>query len=160
MLQAMALFGLLMSKQLGCIFWSQFVSLVGRNLEWGPRFLRRGLHFSHFFFNLKATQLKLPQYRLLFEVQRLRNYRWALSKPIRPTSQWGGGVAFKSAGKTSIEHSSPKTLESGTEQKLQPEFLRNLQPREKWLHASKAESTESIPRLLEDLANLFLLQLN
>jgi hypothetical protein len=33
------------------------------------------------------------------------------------------------AAKPQSEHSGPKTLESGMEQKLRPEFLRNLQPR-------------------------------
>jgi hypothetical protein len=60
-------FNVLQASGLGCKFT--------HGSEWGPKFRRSSLSFGCCFFDLKKTQLKLPWYRLLFEVQRLKRDR-------------------------------------------------------------------------------------
>jgi hypothetical protein len=47
-------------QALGCKVRSLFQSLMGQNPKQDPKFWQSGLGFGHFFFNLKATQLTLP----------------------------------------------------------------------------------------------------
>ena len=68
-----------MVGNLGCKFRLRFRSLMGRDSvgtqNEAQMFGGAVLVSVVFFFNLKATQLKLPRYPLLFEVRRLKNDR-------------------------------------------------------------------------------------
>jgi hypothetical protein len=103
----------------------------GRKPEWGPKFRRGSLDFGRDFFNLKATQLKLPQYRLLFGVRRLKLGLLRSVGPFKSGDVWKS-VSEKLAEQRNLNQNIPgeKTLESGTEQKLWRKFLQNF-PKEK-----------------------------
>jgi hypothetical protein len=113
-------------------------SKFGRNPEWGPKFRRSGLGLGCF--PSTWRQLNLNYLNIGFSL------RCKGSKTIDKPSPnvldlLRSGGPFKSAdvwkcvseklserGNLNWNIPGQKTLESGTEQKLWPEFLRNLQP--------------------------------